>query len=366
MPSSPLPTLRYLLAWAGDRSDLETAELELDREGRVVPATLVRPRRLREPTAAWIVLHGITRPGRAHPQLVRFTRALAATGCEVLVPEVPEWRDLSLAPTLTVPTVEAALRTLEGSASSIGLVGFSFGAPQAIAASGHHRIRGRLSGVAGFGGYCDLERTLVFQFTGRHEDARGVHHLRPDPYARWIVGANYLCDIPGLGDTTAVSDGLRRLAALAGDRSVVAWDPVLDPLKEEIRSGLSAGDGALFDVFAPRTSHDPEPAVAEEIAHALAAAARRVEPGVEPAPLLRAAPGPVHILHGRQDHLIPFSEARRLYEALPAGIQKRVTVTRIFGHSARDPLPPVPALPAEALRFLSALSGLLGLVLHRP
>jgi pimeloyl-ACP methyl ester carboxylesterase len=362
MPSFPLPTLRYLRAWVRDRSDLETGELVLSREGRSVPATLVRPARLEEPAPAWILLHGITRPGRAHRQLVRFTRALAATGCEVLVPEVPEWRDLRLAPMLTVPTVDAALRSLEGRAASIGLLGFSFGAPQAIAASGHERIRGRLAGVAGFGGYCDLERTLVFQFTGRHEDAHGHHRLRPDPYGRWIVGANYLTEIPGLSDAAAVAEGLRRMAAMAGDQSVVAWDPALDPLRAKIRKGLGPRDRELFDLFAPPSPDDPEPAAAEEIAHALAAAARRVEPGIEPAPLLRAASGPVHILHGRQDHLIPFSEAQRLYDALPGGIRRRVTVTRIFGHSARDPLPPLQTLPGEGLRFLGALSGLLSIV----
>lgn len=362
MPPAAGRTLRYLRTWLTDRAPLETRELVLDRSGTEVPATLTLPAHGRTPLPTWIVLHGITRPGRAHPQLVRFTRALASTGCAVLVPEVPEWRALELAPALTVPTVTAALDAVEDDARSVGLLGFSFGAPQAIAASGHPDVRGRLSGVAGFGGYCDLERTVVYQFTGRHESPEGTHVLRPDPYGRWIVGANYLTAVPGYEDAGRVADGLRSLAAMAGDLSVVSWDPALEPLKREIREGLDERERTLFDVFAPPGSVDPDPEVAEPLAHALAATGRVVDPAMEPATRFADVPGPVHILHGRQDHLIPFSEAARLRAALPRGIDARATVTRLFGHSKRDPLPAWRDLPGEAVRFLRALGGILGVV----
>ena len=59
----------------------------------------------------------------------------------------------------------------------------------------------------GFGGYCDLERTLRFQFTGEHEWNGEAHSLRPDPYGRWIVGANYLTAVPGFEDSERVAQG---------------------------------------------------------------------------------------------------------------------------------------------------------------
>jgi pimeloyl-ACP methyl ester carboxylesterase len=370
MPSAPLRTLHYIRSWLTGRDDLVAGELVLDRDGTEVPATLLLPRARARPLPAWVVLHGITRPGREHAQLVRFTRALASAGSAVLVPEVPEWRALDLAPGLTLPTVVASVRALERheriDGRRIGLVGFSFGSPQALAASAHPDVRGRLAGVVGFGGYCDLERTILFQLTGEHEWGGRTYHLRPDPYGRWIVAANYLTAVPGMEDALAVAGGLRRLAAMAGDLGVMSWDEQLEPLKEEIRARLGPGrHREVFDLLAPAIEHERGRATSAEIrsiGHELAAAARRVDPAVEPGPLLAETPGPVHLLHGLRDHLIPFTEMYRLAGMLPTAAECRATVTPLFGHSSRDPFPGLWDGARESVRFGRALSRLLGVV----
>lgn len=367
MPASSARTFHYIRSWLTGRDDLAVSEIMLERGGVGVPATFSRPRGALGPLPAWVVLHGITRPGREHAQLVRFTRAVASGGCAVLVPEVPEWRALDLAPSLTAPTVLASVAALQREptvdAGRIGLVGFSFGAPQALAAAARPDLRERLAGVVGFGGYCDLERTVHFQLTGEHEWEGRSYHLRPDPYGRWIVAANYITAVPGLEDAGPVAQGLRKLAMLAGDRGVMSWAHELDPVKEDIRSGLGPRrHREVFDLFAPPSGREPEGEAREEIAHALAAAARRVEPAIEPAPQLTRVPGPVHLLHGRQDHLIPFTEMLRLARALPDGVETRATVTPLFGHSARDALPGLLYGAREGVRFVRALAGVLGVV----
>lgn len=367
MPPPTLRTARFVRTWLTGRDDVRARELALDRGDRRVAATLLTPGDAPGLLPAWVVLHGITRPGRSHRQLVRFTRALAEVGFAVLIPEVPEWRELDLAPELTLPTIEASLRAMGGLRGELsdappGLLGFSFGAPQALAASGHPALSGRVGGVGGFGGYCDLERTIVFQFTGLHDYRGEAHRLRPDPYGRWIVGANYLTSVPGMEDAEPVARALRRLAAEAGDAGVIAWDPRFEPSKLAFRGGLTAAHREVFDLFAPPGDREPDVTAAEEMGHRLAAAARRVEPGIEPTPLLASIPGPVHLLHGRRDHLIPFTEMLRLDEALPTGIQAHATVTRLFGHSSQDPLPGWRELGGEATLFLRALSGMLSMV----
>jgi pimeloyl-ACP methyl ester carboxylesterase len=367
MRAATARTFRYVRSWLTGRDDLSAVETHIDRDGTPIPATLLTPRLATQSLPAWIVLHGITRPGRAHPQLVRFTRALASSGCAVLVPEVPEWRRLDLAPEQTVPTVLAALEVLEAGTDGarwgpVGLLGFSFGAPQALAASAHPRIGTRIAGVVGFGGYCDLERTLVFQFTGVHEWDGEAHKLVPDPYGRWIVGANYLTSIPGYGGFAPVAEGLRQLAATAGDRGILSWDVALDPMKVQLREALSGVQREVFDAFAPPSDQEPEPDAAEELAHALAEAGRRVDPQIEPAPRLAAVSGPVRIMHGRFDHLIPHSEALRLRAALPSSVDAEVTVTRLFGHSSQHPLPGWLEGAREAVLFLRGLSRVLNVV----
>ncbi len=364
MLTSGIRTLRFLRAWLTGRDDVRARELILDRDGTPIPATLLTPAAAADPLPSWVVLHGITRPGRGHRQLVRFTRALAEGGVAVLVPEVPEWRELDLAPELTVPSIRASLDALEGLGPRIspglpGLLGFSFGAPHVIVAAAHPDLEGQLAGVVAFGGYFDLERTIVFQFTGTHEYGGELFRLRPDPYGRWIVGANYLTAVPGYEDTGTVAEGLRRLGALAGDVGVVAWDSRFDPVKEEIRGRLSSSHRPLFDLFAPPSDREPEPGPAEALAHLLASAARRVDPAIEPGPGLRAAPGPIHLLHGRRDHLIPFTEMLRLRDALPTKSVARSTVTSLFGHSSRDPVPGWSEGVREGIAFVAALSGIL-------
>jgi pimeloyl-ACP methyl ester carboxylesterase len=341
-------------------------DLHLDRDGTRVPATLARPHPERGPLPAWVVLHGVTRRGRAHEQLQRFTRTIVSTGAAAIVPEVPEWRDFNLAPRLAVPTVRAAIAGLRDSGwtrdAPVGLIGFSFGAPHAIAATAHPDIRDQVAGSVAFGGYCSLERTVRFLMTGEHAWMGRVHRLVPDPYGRWIVAANYLTAVPRYAGAEAVAAALRELCAEAGDRGIPSVDPRLDALKEGRRAGLTDEDRALFELVAPPAASFPDPRLATELAEQLAEAAQRVEPGIEPAPALADVELPVHVLHGRHDNLIPFSEGLRLHACLPRRTQSRVTVTRLFGHSGRNSFPSLARASRELPVFFAALRRVLRLV----
>jgi dienelactone hydrolase len=340
--------------------------VSLDRQGTTVPATLARPLEATGPLPAWVVLHGVTRRGRAHEQLARFTRTIVTTGAVVIVPEVPEWREFELAPRLAVPTVRAAIAGLRASGwardAPVGLIGFSFGAPHAIASTAHPDIRDEVAGSVAFGGYCSLERTVRFLMTGTHEWNGRAHRLAPDPYGRWIVAANYLTAIPGYEGAADVTAALRALCAEAGDRGIPSADPVLDALKLELRGRLSEGHRGLFDLFAPPAATLPDPTRASEMAEQLAAAAHRVEPGIEPGPGLAGVRLPVHLLHARYDNLIPYSEGHRLRACLPGSTPSRVTITRLFGHSGQNSFPSVTRALRELPTFLVALRRVLRLV----
>jgi pimeloyl-ACP methyl ester carboxylesterase len=273
---------------------------------------------------------------------------------------------MDLAPGLTLPTIRASVDRLlangDTRGDTVGLVGFSFGAPQAVAAAGDPSIAHRVRGVVGFGGYCDLGRTLRFQFTGRHEWEGRTHHLRPDPYGRWIAGANYLTSIPEYEAMGKVARALGQLARSAGDRGLMAWDPSFDEDKAALRRSMGADEREVFDLFAPRTPSEPDLEVGEEMAQALAQAARRVHPELEPSSRLDRVRCPVHLLHGRHDHLIPFSEGLRLERALPDQVRSYATVTPLFGHSNQDPFPGPLQGAKESVLFLRALRGIFRMV----
>lgn len=356
--------VRYGRAWVVGPEDVVEEEVTIDRDGTPIPATIVRPRGMPPPLPAWVALHGITRPGRAHTQLVRFTRSVASAGMAIIVPEVPEWRELSLSPHLTVPTVAAAIQGLRDlrltRSDQVGLVGFSFGAPHAIACTAADRIRDDIAGVCGFGGYCSLEDTIRFMMSGRHAWRGTEHRIRPDPYGRWIVAANYLTGVPGHEGAVDVADALRSLARHAGDVGEASWDPVYDPVIRRLRSGVAPGRRALFDLFAPLSDAEAPPETDDELADALAEAGRRRDPLIDPAEALGRVEVEVHILHGRRDHLIPFTESLRLDEALTRA-DSRLTVTRLFGHSSQERVP-VGAALTEVPAFVRALSDVLTIV----
>ncbi|HEV2129496.1 MAG TPA: hypothetical protein VGR27_00245, partial [Longimicrobiaceae bacterium] len=238
-----LRTARFLRRFLRPDPDrVQIQEVRVTVADRGVPATLYLPPRARN-LPGWIVLHGITVTGRHHPSLTRFAQALAASGAAALVPEIPEWRSLRISLAAAIATIAGGARFLEERPEvregGIGVAGFSFAATQALIAAAQPELRERVGTVAGFGGYCDLHRTVLCMLTGEHEWQGVRHRLSPDPYGRWILGGNYLPQIPGYERMTAVSSALHALAVEAGRRGVFAAAPEYDGMKAEIRTRLS-------------------------------------------------------------------------------------------------------------------------------
>jgi len=358
--------LSFAWKWRGGATGIQEDEVEIQRGDRSVPATLVHPNYARSPLPGWVVLHGVTRPGRSHPMLLRFVRALAGTGAAVLVPEIPEWRELLLAPDEAAATIRTSVLHLAGMEGTlpdrVGVMGFSLGVPQVLLAATDPSLEGHLRGVAGFGGYGNLDRTIHFLFQGEHEWEGKVHVADPDPYGRWIVGGNYLTSVPGFEDAGDVAHGLLTLARLAGDLQVGAWESRYDSVKEELLREIHPSRQDLFRAFAPPTGHPPVRELTSQLAPALADAARRATPHSEPVPFLDKISVPVRLVHGRGDRLIPFSETLRLAETFPQTADIRVYLTGLFSHSQMDTTAGAGGGVEEQLNFLRMLSDLLMLV----
>ncbi len=366
MPQSSiyLDTLRFGRGWLRPRSGIRLRELMIEPDDGAAPsaATLMETAG-GLPSRGWVMLHGMTRPGRHHPALMRFGRALASTGGRVLIPEVPEWTALAFAPERAQAIIGAAVRRLatdpETRPGGVALVGFSFGAPQALLAVSAPDCARYVRAVIAWGGYDDLGRTAYFQFTGEHEWDGVTHHQDPDPYGRWVVGANCLPLASGLPAPDAVADALRTLAASAGDRQVDARDAGLDGLKAQLRMNLPRQARPLFDQFVPPADHTPDIDDVRRLVDHVSAAVRREAPLLEPLRMIRDIPMPVRVLHARTDHLIPFTETLRTARTLaPHTRSLKASVVGLFQHSGRpggeSVVDQVRALPG----FLGAVSGI--------
>lgn len=362
------PTLRFL------KQQLRPSDAAVDarpssyrRAAETLPATIYRPAHGRGRLPGWLVLHGLTYTGREHPAMVRFARSLAASGALVFVPDVPEWRALRMVPEVSVATIRAAVLALsehpELEPGRLGLIGFSFGATQALVASTDPALSDRLAGIAAWGGYYDVNRLFRFAVTGDHSLDGRSYHAEPDPYGRWVVGANYLTSIPGHEHDDDVAAALLALAEEAGRRQIYAADPVFDADKARIRATLPEPKRELFDVFAPATTAEPQTAAMIELADALGAAAVRLDPLIDPAPYLGDVRVPTLVAHARDDRLVPFTEGLRLCRALPRETVRLCRVLSLFSHSGgpHEDLGAV-GLVRETLRFARVLRRIVTLV----
>jgi pimeloyl-ACP methyl ester carboxylesterase len=382
--SPPIPpvlaALRFARGWgAPDPRRLETIET-LHLPGRSAPIRALRiyPRgrdgggRPDSRHPGWVVLHGITVTGLAHPSLLRFSRALASAGGHVLVPEIQSWTELDVATARTAGILEGAVaqlaqdpRVLPG---GVLLAGFSFGGPQAIRVAASPELRGALRGVLSWGGYASMDAAIRFQFTGTH--AEGVLR-RPDPYGRWVLGANHLTGVPGCSAMHDVAAGLHELALRSGRYEFDDWDPAADALKAQLRSRLAPQHREIWDRFvtpadvSARQARGETPVAegVEAFADAFAQVVRSRDPGLDPVPSVRRLEVPVRLLHGREDALIPWTETARLSQYLrPRAPSLETTITGLFAHSGTEgmgqPPPPPPLMRLEeGARLFQALVG---------
>ena len=254
-----------------------------------------------------------------------------------MVPEISEWRALRVVPEITVPVIRAAVLDLDARPDTIGgqtrLLGFSFGATQAILAAADSRLDGHLAAVASWGGYADIHRTVRFLFTGEHELDGRRYFEDPDPYGRYILAANFLTAVEGYEGAGDVAAALHALASEAGRRGVFAGSAIYDDYKTQQREMVGPERRALFDLFAPRGA---KRAVSGEevarLADGLADAAVARQPLFDAMRWFGEVRAPVLLAHGRHDALVPFTECARLDRAL--GSRSRgATVTDMYAHS---------------------------------
>ncbi len=354
-----LKTLRFLHAYSRfPAGPVVEEEVDIPQAGGCIPATYLRPR-LRGPLPGWIVLHGITVPGRNHPLMRRIVHALAATGAAVVIPEIEPWRRLRLDIPAGNRAIQATVDWMEKQddiAMPATLLGFSFGATQALTASTLPGVSQGVGRVVAFGGYCDFASTLRFMMTGLREGPDGGPRVAPDPYGRWIAAANYLLDIPGFEDMTEVTDSVRLLAIRSGEVGVFAGDPIYDPLKAKLRAALPGEQLEVWDLIANPSNVQPPLEPALLLAERLAAAAQRRHPELDPRPLLARVERKVILAHGFDDRLIPCTEMERLREALPPAASPDLSITRLFSHSAQAGGVRIRDYPREAARYFDLLN----------
>ena len=282
-------------------------ELTLDVQGRPVHADLYRPA---TPRQAIVLVHGLSRFGRRHPELVHLARLLAEHGALVLVPHVESLAAFRLDGS-EVAAIGSALAHLRGRAHAVGVAGFSFGAGPALLAAAEHP---GLRLVGSFGGYADLRNVIAYVTTGVHTFQGSRYVERQEEYNRWKLLALLVGFVEGQHDRIQLQiiSG-KKLANPAADTAVFERD-----LGDEGRLLLALVLNRRPDAVAPLLAQLPRPA-------------RDALDRLSPLAAMPGLRGRLLIAHGAGDISIPYTESLRLAEA--AGGRARVTIFKSFHHT---------------------------------
>lgn len=284
-----LPGIEPWLAPLLDEPVVE--ELAIDVEGGRLVADLYRPTM---PLGGVLLVHGLSSAGRRHPELVRLARLLARHGRLVLVPQFEGLTAFRLSGH-EVAEVRAALGVLATRSSSVGVVGFSFGAGPALLAAADVSD---LTLTASFGGYADLRDVVVYITTGTHEFGGHQYRQRPEAYNRWKLLALLVGFVEDARDRRSLDRiATRRLADPGGDTGT-------------LEAELGPEGRAILALVLNESSDAVGPLLA-----ALPSGARAAMDRLSPLGAVPRLSGRLLIAHGLGDASIPFTESLRLAEA---------------------------------------------------
>jgi len=283
------------------------------------PASADLYRNSQPPRGAVVVVPGLTPDGKDDARLVAFAKSLARAQFLVLVPDIANTRALKVSAAdgafIADAIDELAQRFPASGERSVGLVAISYAVGPALLAASQTPAGRYVRFIVAIGGYYDIEAAIAFVTTGFYRAPdRSWQHAAPNDWGKWLFVRSNAERV----DDPADRERLRRIAerrmanpaAEIGDLAAR-----LGPDGRAVYELVSNGDPARVPVLIGRLPT----AIRDEL--------RRLDFNGRD---FRAIAGPVFLIHGRDDAVIPFSESVKLAEAL--GPRADLTILDHFAH----------------------------------
>lgn len=258
--------------------------------------------------------------------MARFASTLANAGFEVWVPYIDDYLALRLTPQAIVNFNRVVSAALEGRLD-VSLFSISFGSLLALRAASAPELSERLSGAVLFGGFADLSETMRFCLTGEVE---GIQLARHDPLNRPILLMNVLEHLEhGLSESEEAKliEAWRKYMRSTWGREEMRQGERYFNVAREIRSELPTSVQSLFDTGVGLEGCDWE------------MLERGLKVGdyayLDPREYLQSIHCPVHLVHGVDDDVIPFTQSERLHRLLQPHTDSTLYLTGLYGHTAK-------------------------------
>lgn len=286
-----------------------------------------------------VLLHGVHPRGIDEPHLRSFARDLAATGLDVLTPELPELLDNRVEPSTVDDIAACAQRHARSTGDKVGVWGVSFAGGLALLAATRPDAGRTLSHVVAIGAHHDLARVARY-YAGLDVRAPDGSRptVRPHPYGARVILLAHAASIFSPEGLPGARRALR--SYLAGRREAAHREAArLDPATR-----------ALVEMLLDDRHRDDVGRLLARAAEEHAAELARVSPVKQ----LRGLRVPTYLLHGTDDPVIPSLETMHLQREIPAAFLRLALVTPVLRHTEAGPRPPL-AEYGKVVRFVAEL-----------
>jgi dienelactone hydrolase len=275
-----------------------------------------------------LLVHGVHPDGIDEPRLRAFARAIASAGVRVATPELADLTEFRIdASTIDDIGVAAIELAREVGHDEVGVIGISFAGGLSLAAVARENgAADRVAFVLSIGGHHDLRRVVRWYIGERADGPDGLPETtEPHPYGAGVFIYAHLDDLFGPEDVEAARQVLG-LALNERPREARA-------LAQRITLS-EAGRARLAQVL----DRNDDESLARDLLGVIEAHAAELE-AASPARSLHAVTGPVFLVHGADDPIVPAIETRWLARDLPEDALEAVLVTDALRHAEYDEEP---------------------------
>lgn len=306
-------------------------------------------------TGTYLVIQGLHYEGADDPRMDRFCRVLAAAGFVVIAPFLTDFLSLRVTPRAAEEVAIACQAAVTMSARRglprPAMFSISFGSLPAIEVAGSDRLRDALGALVLFGGFFSFNASIRFAITKRAFHEGSAIDVPHDPLNSPAVFINLVDHLDVDVDREQLKDAWLEMARRTWGRQQLRREDKRWPIAEALAADLPADARDLFIMgcgLRPGGGALLEAGLARAGAHF---------GFTDPRPHLSRIGTPVVISHGRDDDVIPYSEAHKLERALPSGHRHRVHITGLYGHTGTT-LPNPASMATEAKEMMDVLYSL--------
>lgn len=321
---------------------------------RPMRARIYRPTR-RTAEGSLLMVQGLHYLGADDPRMDRFARIVAASGVVVVAPFLPDFAVLRVVPAL-IDDTRRAFDYLEALGDRPpgrpGVFSISYGSMPALRLVADPAYADRVGGLCTFGGYANFKDTIRFCLLG----GDGLEHDPLNRPALFLNGMDYLDGVPD--DREPLDTAWQRFIHETWGRPEMKEPARFEAVARRLAEELPEEQRELYlmGCHAAPGGAEVGAAIVERAGHDW--------DYLDPRSHLSTLRCPVRVIHGRDDDVIPYTQAQKIIDALPPSVDAQLWLTGLYAHTGsaglRHLIQDLPVLYGEMRSMLGILLAIRG------